>query len=203
MVDQALKVIRHVRPKMACRACEAITQAPVPDLPIERGRPGPGLLAHVAVSKYLDGLPLYRQSAILAREGVEIERATLADWIGHTAWWLTPLAALIGAHVKAVPVLHTDDTPVPLLAPGLGRTRTGRLWVYLADERIWQGPHAPAAWYRFSPDRKGDRPRDHLAGYEGIIQADAYGGYESLAREVCATEGAASVRYDKRHRHRL
>jgi len=182
-IPARLKIIRHIRPKFSCRACETIIQAPSPDLPIEKGRPGPGLLAHVAVSKYLDGLPLYRQSAILAREGVEIERATLADWIGHTAWWLAPLAVLIGAHVRAAPVLHTDDTPVPLLAPGLGRTRTGRLWVYLVDERSWQGPRPPAAWYRFSPDRKGERPREHLAGFEGTIQADAYSGYEALIRE--------------------
>jgi len=182
-IPARLKVIRHRRPKLACRTCETIIQAPSPDLPIEKGRPGPGLLAHVAVSKYLDGLPLYRQSAILAREGVEIERATLADWIGHAAWWLAPLAVLIGAHVRAAPVLHTDDTPVPLLAPGLGKTRTGRLWVYLVDERSWQGPRAAAAWYRFSPDRKGERPRDHLTGFTGTIQADAYSGYEALLRE--------------------
>ena len=182
-VPARLKVIRHVRPKFSCRACETITQAPYPDLPIEKDRPGPGLLAHVMVSKYPDGLPLYRQSAILAREGVEIERATLADWVGHTAWWLAPLATMIGAHVRTAPVIHTDDTPVPLLSPGLGRTRTGRLWVYLADERSWQRPHAPAAWYRFSPDRKGERPRDHLTGFEGTIQADAYNGYGALTRE--------------------
>ncbi len=182
-IPARLKVIRHIRPKFSCRACDTITQAPSPDLPIERGRPGPGLLAHVVVSKYLDGLPLYRQSAILAREGVEIERATLADWVGHAAWWLAPLAAIIGAHVKTAPVIHTDDTPVPLLSPGLGRTRTGRLWVYLTDERSWQGPRAQATWYRFSPDRKGDRPRDHLTGFEGTIQADAYTGYAALTRE--------------------
>src|SRR5271157_3468525 len=182
-IPARLKVIRHIRPKFSCRACETIIQVPSPDLPIEKGRPGPGLLAHVAVSKYLDGLPLYRQSAILAREGMEIERATLADWIGHTAWWLAPLAAMIGVHVKTAPVIHTDDTPVPLLSPGLGRTRTGRLWVYLADERSWQGPRAAAAWYRFSPDRKGERPRDHLAEFEGTIQADPYTGYTALTRE--------------------
>ena len=182
-IPARLKVIRYVRPKLSCRSCETITQAPAPDLPIEKGRPGPGLLAHVVVSKYLDGLPLYRQSAILAREGVEIERATLADWVGHAAWWLAPLAAMIGAHVKTAPVIHTDDTPVPLLSPGLGRTRTGRLWVYLADERSWQGPRPTAAWYRFSPDRKGERPRDHLAEFEGTIQADAYTGYGALTRE--------------------
>ena len=134
------------------------------------------------VSKYLDGLPLYRQSAILAREGIAIERATLADWVGHAAWWLKPLAERIAAHVLAAPVIHTDDTPVAVLAPGRGRTRTGRLWTYLLDERPWCGSRPPAALYRFSPDRKGERPRKHLGGFHGVIQADAYSGYEALTR---------------------
>ena len=95
------------------------------------------------VSKYLDGLPLYRQSAILAREGIAIERATLADWVGHAAWWVTPLAELIGAHVMAAPIIHTDDTPIAVLAPGNGKTRTGRLWAYVVDKRPWQGGRAP------------------------------------------------------------
>jgi transposase len=181
-IPARLKVIRHIRPKLSCRACETIIQAPSPDLPIAKGRPGPGLLANVVVAKYLDGLPLYRQSAILAREGIEIERATLADWVGHAAWWVTPLAALIGTHVMAAPVIHTDDTPIKVLAPGTGKTRTGRLWTYLVDQRPWQGTLAPAAYYRFSPDRKSERPRDHLDGYRGVIQADAYTGYEALTR---------------------
>jgi len=138
-IPARLKVIRHVRPKFSCRACETITQAPSPDLPIEKGRPSPGLLAHVVVSKYLDGLPLYRQSAILTREGVEIERATLADWVGHTAWWLAPLATMIGAHVRTAPVIHTDDTPVSLLSPGLGRARTGRLWSIWRMNEVGRG----------------------------------------------------------------
>ncbi len=181
-IPARLRVIRHIRPKLSCRDCETILQAPSPDLPITKGRPGPGLIANVVVGKYLDGLPLYRQSAILAREGIEIERATLADWIGHAAWWLTPLAGLISIHVLQAPVIHTDDTPIALLAPGHGKTRTGRLWTYLVDERPWAGDRPPAAFYRFSPDRKGERPRDHLAGFCGIIQADAYGGYEALTR---------------------
>jgi transposase len=183
-IPARLKVIRHIRPKLSCRACETIIQAPAPDLPIEKGRPGPGLISNVVVAKYLDGLPLYRQSAILAREGIEIERATLADWVGHAAWWLTPLAAMIGAHVMAAPVIHTDDTPIAVLAPGLGKTKTGRLWTYLTDERPWRGERAPAVWYRFSPDRKGERPREHLASFHGVIQADAYSGYEALVRHV-------------------
>jgi transposase len=183
-IPARLKVIRHVRPKLSCRACETIIQAPAPDLPIEKGRPGPGLIANVVTAKYLDGLPLYRQSAILAREGIEIERATLADWMGHAAWWLTPLAAMIGAHVMTASVIHTDDTPIAVLAPGLGKTRTGRLWTYLTDERPWRGERAPAAWYRFSPGRKGERPREHLASFLGVIQADAYSGYEALVRHA-------------------
>lgn len=183
-IPARLKVVRHIRPKLSCRACETIIQAPAPDLPIEKGRPGAGLIANVVVSKYFDGLPLYRQSAILAREGIEIERATLADWVGHAAWWLLPLAQLIGAHVVAAPVIHTDDTPIKVLAPGNGKTRTGRIWIYLVDERPWAGSRAPAAYYRFSPDRKGERPRDHLATFHGVIQADAFGGYEALTRQV-------------------
>ena len=180
-IPARLKVIRHIRPKLSCRCCERIVQVPMPDLPIEKGRPGPGLVASV-VSKYLDGLPLYRQSAILAREGIEIERATLADWVGHAAWWVTPLAELIGAHVLAAPIIHTDDTPIAVLAPGNGKTRTGRLWTYVVDERPWQGGRASAADYRFSPDRRGERPRDHLALFRGVIQADAFSGYQALTR---------------------
>jgi transposase len=111
-IPARLKVIRHVRPKYACRLCEKIFQAPVPELPIEKGRPGPGLLAHIAISKYCDGLPLYRQSGILAREGVEIDRTTMAEWMGHVAWWLRPLAALISDYVMAQSVIldrrHAD-----------------------------------------------------------------------------------------------
>ena len=187
-IPARLKVIRHIRPKLSCRCCERILQAPMPDLPIEKGRPGPGLVANVVVSKYLDGLPLYRQSAILAREGIAIERATLADWVGHAAWWVTPLAALIGAHVMAAPIIHTDDTPIAVLAPGNGKTRTGRLWTYVVDERPWQGGRAPAAYYRFSPDRRGERPRDHLALFRGAIQADAFSGYAALTRPPSAKD---------------
>ena len=175
-----LKVVRHVRPRYACRACEAMLQAPAPALPIERGRPGPGLMAHVLVSKYLDGLPLYRLSGILAREGVEIERQTLADWVGHGAWWLRPLAAAIGTCALAQGVIWTDDTTIRVLAPGHGRTRLGRFWVYALDPRPWGGTGPPAAFYCYSPDRKGERPREHLAGFAGWLHADAYAGYAAL-----------------------
>ena len=181
-IPARLKVIRHVRPRYACRVCEAVFQAPAPDLPIERGRPGPGLIAHVAVSKYCDGLPLFRQSVILAREGVEIDRVTLADWIGRAAWWLAPLARLVGATVMAQPVLHTDDTPIRTLAPGAGKTRLARFWVYALDPRTHAGPGPPAAFYRYSADRRGERPREHLAGFAGVMHADAFSGYDALYR---------------------
>jgi transposase len=179
-IPARLKVIRHIRPKYACRCCERIFQAAAPNLPIEKGKPGPGLLANIAVAKYCDGLPLYRQSAIMAREGIDIDRTTMADWMGHLAWWLTPLHRLIGSYVMAGPVLHTDDTPIRRLAPGLGRTITARLWVYAVDPRCYDGQGPPAAFYRYSPDRKGERPRDHLAGFSGFLHADAFSGYEAL-----------------------
>src|SRR6202034_2330145 len=138
----------------ACGSCETIVQAPMPSLPIERGRPGPGLLAHVAVSKFCDHIPLHRQTVIYAREGVELDRATLADWMGQVVFLLMPLAEAFGRHVRAGAVLHADDTTVPVLAPGLGKTATGRLWVVVRDERPWGSTVPPAAYYRYSLDRK-------------------------------------------------
>lgn len=173
-------VIRHLRPKFSCRRCESITQAAMPDLPIERGRPGPGLLAHVLVSKYADHQPLYRQSEIYAREGVQLERSTLADWVGRSAAILEPLVSLLREEVMAAPQLHGDDTPVPVLAPGMGKTKTGRLWVYVRDERPHGSDTPPAAAYFYSPDRKGDHPQRHLAGFTGHLVADAYAGFNAL-----------------------
>jgi transposase len=181
-IPARLKVIRYVRPKYACRSCERIFQASAPDLPITKGRPGPGLLASIAVAKYCDGLPIYRQAGILAREGIDIDRQTMTDWMGHLAWWLKPLSLLIGTHVMARPVLSTDDTPIKRLAPGLGRTITARFWVYAVDPRSYDGQGPPAAFYRYSPDRKGERPRDHLAGFSGFLHADAFPGYDALYR---------------------
>ncbi len=181
-IPARLKVIRHIRPRLSCRSCETIIQAPAPDLPIERGRPGPALIANVVVGKYIDGLPLYRQAGIIARDGVDIDRATLCDWVGRAAWWLAPLAEAIGKHVMAAPVIHTDDTPIGVLAPGRGRTRTGRIWTYVVDERPWAGSRPPAALYRYSPDRKGERPAEQLRDFAGVIHADGYAGYEALTR---------------------
>ena len=158
-------VNRIVRPRMVCSGCEAFSQAPLPSRPIERGRPGPGLLAHVLVSKYADHLPLYRQSQIFEREGLDLDRSTLADWVGKSTALLEPLADAIGRHVLAGQAIFADDTPVKMLAPGTGKTATARLWAYGRDERPWGSDAPPASWYRFSPDRTGQHPKDHLSGY--------------------------------------
>ena len=181
-IPAQLKVVRHIRPRLSCRTCETIIQAPAPDLPIEKGRPGPALIANVVVGKYIDGLPLYRQAGIIARGGVDIDRATLCDWVGRAAWWLAPVAEAIGKHVMAAPAIHTDDTPIGVLAPGNRRTKTGRIWTYVVDERPWVGDRPPAALYRYSQDRKGERSAGHLSDFAGTIHADGYAGYEALTR---------------------
>ena len=179
-MPSSFKVIRHVRPKLSCRACETVMQMPMPPLPIERGLPGPGLLAHVLVSKFCDHTPLHRQSGIYAREGVELDRATLADWVGSAVFLLRPLAEAIGRHIRAGVTLHADDTPVPVLSPGLGKTKTGRLWVLVRDERPWGSDAAPAAFYRYSADRRGLHAEMLLAGCRGFLHADGYAGFGKL-----------------------
>jgi transposase len=181
-VPASFKVINHVRPKLSCRACETIVQAPMPSLPIERGKPGPGLIANVLVAKFCDHTPLHRQSVIYARQGVELERATLADWVGQAVFLLTPLAEAIGRHIRAGAVLHADDTTVPVLAPGLGRTKTGRLWVMVRDERPWGSDVPPAAFYLYSPDRRGVHAEALLDGCHGFLHADGYAGFDTLYR---------------------
>jgi len=157
-VPGRFRVIRHMRPKYACKACDAITQAPAPAMPTPRGRATPSTLAHLLVSKYCDHLPLYRQSEIYAREGVDLDRSTLCDWVGQAAWLLDPIVARIRRHVFAAGKIHGDDTTVPVLTPGLGRTKTGRLWVYVRDDRPYCGTDPPAAAYFYSPDRSGEHP---------------------------------------------
>ena len=179
-VPGRFKVIRHVRPKLACVRCEGIFQATAPSGPIVRGLPGPALLAHVMVSKYCDHTPLYRQSRIYAREGVDIERSTMAGWVGQGDALLEPLAAALGRYALGGAKVHADDTPVPVLEPGRGRTKTGRLWVYVREDRPWGSKDAPAVWFQYSPDRGGEHPRRHLQRYAGIVQADAYSGYAKL-----------------------
>jgi transposase len=179
-VPACFKVVVHVRPKLSCRDCETIRQAPMPSLPIERGLPGPALLAHVAVGKYADHLPLYRQSEIYERSGVDLDRSTLADWVGRMSVLLEPLAREIGAHVRAGAALHADDTPVPVLDPGRGKTRTGRLWTLVRDERPWAGPAPPAAFYLYSPDRRGEHAETLLSPCRGFLHADGYAGFNTL-----------------------
>ena len=174
------EIIRHIRPAFSCRRCETMVQREMPSLPIERGQAGAGLLAHILVSKYCDHLPLYRQSGIYAREGVELDRATMAAWIGKVTALASPLVEAVADHVMAAEKLHVDDTPVPVLAPGRGKTKTGRLWVYLRDERPFGGRAPPAVVYRYSPDRKAEHPRAQLADFHGFLQADGYSGFAAL-----------------------
>jgi transposase len=179
-VPSHFKVVVHVRPKLSCRDCETITQPPMPGLPIERGRPGPALIAHVLVAKYCDHSPLNRQSDIYARQGVELDRTTMADWVGRAAWLAGPIAEGIGDYARAGPAVHADDTPIPVQDPGRGSTRKGRLWVVVRDERAWGSRAPPAAYYRYSADRKGEHARALLAPCRGFLHADAYAGFNDL-----------------------
>lgn len=179
-VPASFKVVRHVRPKLSCTGCDVIVQAPAPSRPIERGQAGPGLLAHVITAKYCDHLPLYRQHAMYAREGVEIEDSTLADWIGGCSRLVEPLLEALRRYVLSATKLHADDTPVPVLAPGTGKTKTGRLWTYVRDDRPAGDPSAAAVWFCYSPDRKGEHPQHHLRDFAGVLQADAYAGFNAL-----------------------
>ena len=178
LIPRQWKVIQHVREKLSCRTCEAITQPPAPSHPIARGRAGPKLLAHVLFSKYGLHLPLNRQSALYVREGIELDVSTLADWVGASAATLMPLVEAIRRHVFAAQRIHADDTTVPVLAKG--KTRTGRLWTYVRDDRPFAGPEPPAAAFFYSRDRGGEHPEQHLAGYAGLMQADAYAGFNRL-----------------------
>jgi transposase len=189
-VRASFKVLRHVRSKLSCDACDRIVQAPAPSRPIDRGLAGPGLLAHVLVSKYADHCPLYRQSEIYAREGIDLDRSTLAGWVGATSELLAPLVEAVRSHVLSASKLHADDTPVPVLAPGNGRTKTGRLWTYVRDDRPTGDTAAPAVWFAYSPDRKGENPRQHLKLYKGALQADAYAGFQPLYESGAIVEVA-------------
>jgi transposase len=178
LIPRQWKVIQHVREKFSCRSCEKITQPPAPSHPIARGRAGPSLLAHILFAKYGLHLPLNRQSATYAREGIELDVSTLADWVGAAAATLMPLVSAILIHVLAAQRIHADDTTVPVLAKG--KTRTGRLWTYVRDDRPFAGPEPPAAVFFYSRDRGGEHPQRHLAGYAGLMQADAYAGFNRL-----------------------
>jgi transposase len=190
-----VRVIR--RPRYGCRDCEeAVVQAPAPERPIDGGMATEALLAHVLVNKYSDHLPLYRQSQIFAREGVTLERAdrlslhrsasrpdrsTLSNWVGRACWWLAPLHGLMLSTVLSSPRVFADDTTLPVLDPGKGRTKTGRLWCYAVDNRPWRGPGHPAAAYVYSENRKAEHPAVHLKGFRGLLQTDGYTGFIRLA----------------------
>ena len=178
VVPRHWKVVQTVRERFSCRACETVTQPPAPFHPIARGRAGPELLAMILEAKFGQHLPLNRQSETYAREGVALDVSTLADWVGACTATLAPLTALIQAHVMAAERLHGDDTTVPVLAKG--KTSTGRLWTYVRDDRPFAGPAPPAAVFYYSPDRRAEHPNQHLAGYAGVLQADAYAGFGDL-----------------------
>ena len=189
-VPARFKVIRTVRPKRSCTRCDSIVQQPAPHRPIDRGLAGPGLLAHVVVSKYADHLPLYRQSEIYERGGVDLQRSTLAGWVGGTTRTLEPLVEALKQYVLAGTKLHGDDIPVPVLAPGHGKTKTGRLWTYVRDDRPSGSADAPAVWFAYSPDRKGEHPGAHLQNFHGTLQADGFAGFNRLYETGTIVEAA-------------
>jgi transposase len=192
VVPRQWKVIQTVREKFTCRHCEKITQPPAPFHVIARGRAGPSLLAMILYAKFGEHQPLNRQSESYAREGIDLDVSTMADWIGACTTSLAPLVELIRHHVFVAERLHGDDTTVPVLAKG--KTITGRVWVYVRDDRPFAGPGPPAAVFFYSRNRNGEHPARHLAGYAGILQADAYAGfgelYEAKRRPAPITEAA-------------
>ncbi len=177
-----VKVIR--RPRYTCQACDTpITQAPAPPRPIDGGMATEALIAHVLISKFADHLPLYRQAQIFSRQGIALDRSTLGDWIGRACWWLRPVYERVVSHIMAVEKIFADDTGLPVLDPGRGRTKTGRFWCYAVDDRPWCGRAPPAAAYVYAEDRKGIRPMAHLANFRGIVQVDGYTGFGQVVKE--------------------
>ena len=182
IVPAQFRVLVVRRPKYACRACEnVVVQAPAPGRLIEGGLPTEATVAQVLVSKYADHLPLYRQAQIYARQGIELDRSTLADWVGRAAFLLRPIHERLLAALKGSTKLFADETTAPVLDPGRGRTKLGQLWAYARDDRPWGGTDPPGVAYVYAPDRKAERPITHLAGFKGILQVDGYAGYRVLA----------------------
>jgi transposase len=183
IVPAQLRVLVVRRPKYACRTCEeVVVQAPAPARLIEGGLPTEATVAQVLASKYADHLPLYRQAQIYARQGIALDRSTLADWVGRAAWLLRPVHERLLATLKTSTKLFADETTAPVLDPGRGRTKIGQLWAYARDDRPWGGSDPPGVAYVYAPDRKAGRPISHLAGFKGILQVDGYGGYRALAQ---------------------
>ena len=175
---------------MPLRRLQPHPEEPAPNRPVDRSMAGPGLLAHVLVSKYGDHLPLYRQSDIYERDGVELSRSTLADWVGGASRTLEPLVELMRRYVLNATKLHGDDIPVPVLSPGDGKTKTGRLWTYVRDDRPAGSTEPPAVWFAYSPDRKSDHPANHLHEFQGVLQADGYAGFNRLYELGAIVEAA-------------
>ncbi|PPC72334.1 IS66 family transposase [Pantoea sp. ICBG 985] len=190
LISSAFKVIETQRPKLACCQCDQIVQAPMPSKPIERSYAGTGLLARIVTAKFAEHTPHYRQSEIYRRQGVELSRATLGRWSGAVSKLLEPLYELLRQYVLMPGKVHTDDIPVPVQEPGSGKTRTARLWVYVRDDRNAGSQLPPAVWFAYSPYRRGMHPQQHLSGYSGILQADAYGGYNALYEDGQISEAA-------------
>jgi transposase len=184
VVPAQFRVLVTRRPKYACRACEsAVVQASAPARLIEGGLPTEATVAHVLVSKYADHLPLYRQAQIYARQGIALDRSTLADWVGRAAWHLRPLHERLLEHIRASTKIFADETRAPVLDPGRGRTKTGQLWAYARDDRPWGGADPPLAVYVYAQNRKSEQPLAHLAGFAGVVQVDGYAGYRALAQK--------------------
>jgi Transposase and inactivated derivatives len=182
IVPAQFRVIVTRRPKYACRSCEeVVVQAPAPSRLVEGGIPTEATVAHVLVSKYADHLPLYRQSQIYARQGVNLDRSTLADWVGKAAFLLRPIHERLFERLKASDKLFADETTAPVLDPGRGRTKTGQLFAYARDDRPWGGIDPPGVAYLYAPNRKAEQPLRHLQGFVGILQVDGYAGYKALA----------------------
>ena len=183
VVPATFRVLVTRRPRYGCRSCEsAVVQAPAPARIVEGGIPTEALIAQVLVSKYADHLPLYRQAQIYARQGIQLDRSTLADWVGRAAWYLRPLRDHILERLRRSERLFADETTAPVLDPGRGRTKTGQLWAYARDDRPWGGSDPPLVAYVYAADRRAERPEMHLGEFAGILQVDGYGGYAALAR---------------------
>jgi transposase len=206
IINAAFKVIRTIRRKKACARCDCIVQAPAPSRPIERGIASPGVLARILVAKFADHQPLYRQSVIYARQGVELDRSTMARWVGACSALAEPLVDQLRRYVLAPGKVHADDTPVSVLAPGNGQTKTARLWAYVRDDRNSGSADPPAVWFAYTPNRQGQHPQSHLAEFSGVLQADAYAGYNALFAEGSVREAAcmahARRKISELHQHR-
>jgi len=180
-VPAQVRVLRIRRPKYTCRGCGTLHQAPAPEKPAAKGMATPAMLAHIITSRYCDHLPFYRQAQILGRNGFPVDRSVLAGWAGQACWWLETVQEELAKAVFASTKLFADDTPMPTLAPGTGRVKTGRFWAYARDDRPWQGTDPPAVVYAYTSDRKGERPAGHLRDFHGVLQVDGYAGFERLA----------------------